>query len=169
MSPVSFAAADNRDLLEDAYARWQKSPSSLDPTWQAFFAGVEFAGNGAAPKAVPGDLRLQTGVPAKPVTPADNGMQVRRRYLDRHGKPLAGGVVRSGDLVQVELTVSSPTVLENLVVEDLLPGGLEVENPRLERVTGMPGWAAGMIGTASFGLLVAGIGYAALIVRGETA
>ena len=29
----------------------------------------------------------------------------------------------------------------------------------LERVTGMPGWAAGMIGTAAFGLLVAGIGF----------
>lgn len=29
----------------------------------------------------------------------------------------------------------------------------------LERVTGIPGWAAGMIGTASFGLLVAGIGF----------
>jgi hypothetical protein len=29
----------------------------------------------------------------------------------------------------------------------------------LERVTAIPGWAAGMIGTASFGLLVAGIGF----------
>jgi len=29
----------------------------------------------------------------------------------------------------------------------------------LERVTGIPGWAAGMIGTAAFGLLVAGIGF----------
>lgn len=29
----------------------------------------------------------------------------------------------------------------------------------LERVTGIPGWAAGMVGTASFGLLVAGIGF----------
>ncbi len=29
----------------------------------------------------------------------------------------------------------------------------------LERVTHVPGWAAGMIGTASFGLLVAGIGF----------
>jgi len=29
----------------------------------------------------------------------------------------------------------------------------------LEKVTAMPGWAAGMIGTAAFGLLVAGIGF----------
>jgi hypothetical protein len=29
----------------------------------------------------------------------------------------------------------------------------------LERVTGIPGWASGMIGTAAFGLLVAGIGF----------
>jgi hypothetical protein len=29
----------------------------------------------------------------------------------------------------------------------------------LERVTGIPAWAAGMVGTAAFGLLVAGIGF----------
>ncbi|MEY2438377.1 MAG: hypothetical protein QOF97_3213, partial [Acidimicrobiaceae bacterium] len=29
----------------------------------------------------------------------------------------------------------------------------------LERITGIPAWAAGMIGTAAFGLLVAGIGF----------
>jgi len=64
---MAAAIADslNRDLMDDAYAQWQSSPSSVDPTWQAFFAGVEFAGNGISSKtqqAIPGDLRLQTGV-----------------------------------------------------------------------------------------------------------
>jgi hypothetical protein len=39
--------------------------------------------------------------------------------------------VRSGDLVQIELTIQSATSLEHVVVEDLLPAGLEIENPRL--------------------------------------
>jgi 2-oxoglutarate dehydrogenase E1 component len=62
MSAPSLADAYNRDLLDDAYRRWLHSPTSVDPTWQAFFAGVAFAGNGAADGAVRGDLRLQTGV-----------------------------------------------------------------------------------------------------------
>jgi 2-oxoglutarate dehydrogenase E1 component len=64
MAAPSLGDAYNRDLLDDAYRRWRESPASVDPTWQAFFAGVEFAGNGVAgkPAAIPGDLRLQTGV-----------------------------------------------------------------------------------------------------------
>src|SRR5436305_13972406 len=59
---MSTASSYNRDVLDDAYARWRDSPQSVDPTWQAFFAGVEFAGNGAARPAAPADLRLQTRV-----------------------------------------------------------------------------------------------------------
>ncbi len=63
MAAPALADAYNRELLEDAYRRWQESPASVDPTWQAFFAGVAFAGDGIAPQpGVRGDLRLQTGV-----------------------------------------------------------------------------------------------------------
>ena len=71
-APTALADSYNRDALDDAYQKWQADPRGVDPTWQAFFAGVEFAGNGphangaakvAAPAApIPGDLRLQTGV-----------------------------------------------------------------------------------------------------------
>ncbi|OWK35976.1 2-oxoglutarate dehydrogenase E1 component [Fimbriiglobus ruber] len=68
MAAPSIADSYNRDLIEDAYEKWQRSPDSVEPSWQAFFAGVEFAGNGIAQKfasgepSVTGDLRLQTGV-----------------------------------------------------------------------------------------------------------
>ncbi|HVK18549.1 MAG TPA: 2-oxoglutarate dehydrogenase E1 component [Fimbriiglobus sp.] len=64
MAAPAIADAYNREILEDAYQRWQHSPGSVDPSWQAFFAGVAFAGNGIAgrPDAIRGDLRLQTGV-----------------------------------------------------------------------------------------------------------
>ncbi len=42
----TFANAFNRDLLDDAYLKWQADPASVEPTLRAFFAGVEFAGNG---------------------------------------------------------------------------------------------------------------------------
>ncbi len=75
---------------------------------------------------------LQTGVPIKPAADEDAGMKIRRRYLDARGEPIANGTVRSGDLVQIELTIESLTALENVVIDDLLPAGLEIENARLE-------------------------------------
>src|SRR5207248_3116929 len=75
---------------------------------------------------------LATGVPTTAPADADNGLKIRRRFLDERGKPLARNLVHSGELVQVELTLESSSTLSNLVVEDLLPAGLEIENPRLE-------------------------------------
>ena len=75
---------------------------------------------------------LQTGVPTKPASDEDSGMKIRRRYLNAKGEPIANRTVRSGDLVQIELTIESLTALENIVIDDLLPAGLEIENARLE-------------------------------------
>lgn len=77
------------------------------------------------------------GVPAQTdsasgrVTETDNGLRVRRTYLDRNGQPVAA--LRQNDLVVVKLTLVSTSGLpvENVVLTDLLPAGLEVENPRL--------------------------------------
>jgi hypothetical protein len=74
---------------------------------------------------------LQTGVPMIPPAAADHGMTIRRRLLLENGKPLALNQVHSGDLVQVELSIQSPTPLEHIAIDDLLPAGLEIENPRL--------------------------------------
>ena len=72
---------------------------------------------------------VRTGVPDAPIAAADHGVEVRRRYLDRAGNPLSADSVRSGEVVRVELTLSSPGPLDNVVLEDLLPAGLEIETP----------------------------------------
>ena len=63
-SPAStFAGPQNRDLLDSQYSRWQTDPASVEPSWQAFFSGVEFAGNGIASKPAASlnvDARLQS-------------------------------------------------------------------------------------------------------------
>jgi 2-oxoglutarate dehydrogenase E1 component len=62
----SLAAAYNRDLLDDLHRQYRHDPGSVDPTWRAFFAGMEFGGNGHAGTAAPGapstDIRVQNGV-----------------------------------------------------------------------------------------------------------
>ena len=47
-STSAFAGPQNRELLDAQYSRWQSNPESVEPSWQAFFSGVEFAGNGIA-------------------------------------------------------------------------------------------------------------------------
>ena len=72
------------------------------------------------------------GVPTSGrIAEEDNGLRVRRDYLTRDGQPM--GHIRQNDLVVVKLTLASTNGLsiENVVVTDLLPAGLEVENPRL--------------------------------------
>jgi len=73
-----------------------------------------------------------SGVPASgQIAEGDNGLRVRREYLDRDGNPLE--TIRQNDLVVVRVTLVSTSGLDidNVVVTDLLPAGLEVENPRL--------------------------------------
>jgi uncharacterized protein YfaS (alpha-2-macroglobulin family) len=65
----------------------------------------------------------------------DHGIKIRRRYLSEQGKPLAASRVQTGDLILVELVIESASAQQNLVVEDLLPAGLEIENPRLKTTT----------------------------------
>ena len=63
---------------------------------------------------------------------------MRRDYLTRDGQPM--GDIRQNDLVVVKITLASTNGLsvDNVVVTDLLPAGLEVENPRLTEPRDMP-------------------------------
>jgi len=68
-----------------------------------------------------------------------NGLSISRTYRDLGGAPvdLAGGTVKLGDLVFVEIEVANTSTLwtQNIAVVDRLPAGFEVENPRLGRAT----------------------------------
>jgi uncharacterized protein YfaS (alpha-2-macroglobulin family) len=59
----------------------------------------------------------------------DSDLRVRRRLLDRHGNAIER--IRLGDVVVVELSLANAEPVDNVVVSDLLPAGLEIENPRL--------------------------------------
>ncbi|MGO3741645.1 alpha-2-macroglobulin family protein [Kerstersia sp.] len=61
----------------------------------------------------------------------DNGIAIRRQYLDLEGRPLNLANVRSGELVLVSLTVRASLYVPDALVVDLLPAGLEPENQNL--------------------------------------
>jgi uncharacterized protein YfaS (alpha-2-macroglobulin family) len=58
------------------------------------------------------------------------GVEIDRTFLDLEGKVVIDRF-QLGCPYVVELTVKSPSALEDVVICDLLPAGLEVENPRL--------------------------------------
>jgi uncharacterized protein YfaS (alpha-2-macroglobulin family) len=74
---------------------------------------------------------VQRGVPLEPPAGADHVLKIRRTYLNEKDEPLTAGEIASGTAVKVRLTLETPSELKNVVVEDLLPAGMEIENPRL--------------------------------------
>ena len=68
----------------------------------------------------------------------DENLLVRRDFLTRDGAPwpiaATGATLRQGDLVVVRLTLQCAATVPsvpNVALTDLLPAGLEIENPRL--------------------------------------
>ena len=74
----------------------------------------------------------------------DSYLKVRRYFATRDGKPVAQGTFKQNDLVMVVIALqSSPAAgeVKNVAITDLLPAGLEIENPRLgvqREVPGLP-------------------------------
>jgi hypothetical protein len=61
-----------------------------------------------------------------------DGLKAEQTLLARDGQPLAQDQIRQGELVLLRTRVRSTTGrVDNVVVQSLLPAGLEVENPRL--------------------------------------
>ncbi len=70
------------------------------------------------------------------VKPYDRQLTVRRKWLSGDGTPVDPAAVRAGDLIIVDVQLAAPNLdrhqtVENVCIVDALPGGLEVENPRL--------------------------------------
>jgi uncharacterized protein YfaS (alpha-2-macroglobulin family) len=64
----------------------------------------------------------------------DAYLKVRRQFLTRDGAPLGRPEFRQNDLVVVKLTLEAADAageVKNVAVTDLLPAGLEIENPRI--------------------------------------
>jgi uncharacterized protein YfaS (alpha-2-macroglobulin family) len=64
----------------------------------------------------------------------DSYLKVRRQFLTRTGQPVGVASFKQNDLVVVKLTIQAADAageVKNVAITDLLPAGLEIENPRL--------------------------------------
>lgn len=117
--------------------RWQ-SPDA------ATAAGLQLRNDG------PGTLFYSVRLEGVPLKPADGavmqGVGVQREWLHIGDgtplKPRADGTyeLAQGELVAVRLTLDVPSELDQVVVADLLPAGLELENPALHTSAVRPSW-----------------------------
>lgn len=84
-------------------------------------------------------VRLE-GVPrAGAEKPVDAGLAVRREFFDQEGRSLDVSRLQQGALIVVKLTLDTRgESLDNLVIEDLLPAGWEIENPALATAKVLP-------------------------------
>ncbi|MCR5887181.1 MG2 domain-containing protein [Hymenobacter sp. J193] len=81
--------------------------------------------------------------PTGQVREEDAYLQVRRQFLDRSGAPVGSTSFRQNDLVVVKITIQSAETageVKNVAITDLLPAGLEIENPRIGAVRDLA-WA----------------------------
>jgi uncharacterized protein YfaS (alpha-2-macroglobulin family) len=75
--------------------------------------------------------------PTGQVRQEDQYLMVRRQFLDRTGAPLGRAEFRQNDLVVVKITLQAADAageVPNVAITDLLPAGLEIENPRIGAV-----------------------------------
>jgi uncharacterized protein YfaS (alpha-2-macroglobulin family) len=79
------------------------------------------------------------GIPARnDVKEYSRGISVTREYLDRHGDRQNPAHIRQGDLIVAHLTIRpDQDGLDNIAIVDMLPGGLEIDNPRLAGNAGL--------------------------------
>ncbi len=68
------------------------------------------------------------------VKEVDKFLKVRRTFYDQEGNVIRDNTFKQNDLVVVKVSISTESFLgrmNNLVITDMLPAGLEIENPRL--------------------------------------
>ena len=80
----------------------------------------------------PGNLYLwvqHMGVGVEPEPPLTNGVSIQREFMTPEGNILTTDTITQGDVLVVRLTLDPQgNNLDHMIVEDLLPAGLEIEN-----------------------------------------
>ena len=90
----------------------------------------------------PGKLYLVSrteGVSSTPEAALDQGISIRREFLDIAGNELDPTELPQGELIVIRLTLDTHgRLLDQLVIEDLLPAGWEIENANLATSQQLP-------------------------------
>jgi len=74
-----------------------------------------------------------SGFPLKLPVPSTEKIALERKWFTTDGKPWKGGNLKVGDMLLVRVTAKSKQVIEDALIVDHIPAGLEVENLNLSQ------------------------------------
>lgn len=87
------------------------------------------------------------GTPGGAPAPRSSGLSVSRVWKNADGSVIdlstGAATLKKGDRITAELTITARRPISDVALSDLLPGGLEVENPRLNTAAAETGDEAG--------------------------
>ncbi|MBU0969304.1 MAG: alpha-2-macroglobulin family protein, partial [Proteobacteria bacterium] len=121
------AGAQTTDLAHDRSRQLVFAGGMTGKTFEIFNSG-------------PTDLfvhAVMSGYPLQKPGPVSNGVSVTRQYLDFTGKPLDKTDFKSGDRILVELTLRAEERMPHCLLVDMLPAGIELEDPGLSGSNGI--------------------------------
>ena len=79
------------------------------------------------------------GVPEEAPAPSSRGVAVSRTWRDRNKKEITrDDALERGDRIEVTLRITPSAPLRDLIVTDMIPGGMEIENERLSGGADLP-------------------------------
>lgn len=81
------------------------------------------------------NINLKYYLPFSEIEPLEQGMVVVREFIDKKGKVLPAGSINENTEVWVRLIIVAPEERHFVVVEDVLPAGLESVNESLKNVS----------------------------------
>jgi uncharacterized protein YfaS (alpha-2-macroglobulin family) len=111
-------------------------PNAASGTLQTMLTPAQFASQGLlianrGPEAVPASV-LVTGEGMEPEPSAESGFKIERKTYAPDGREIAFDKLKQNDRVVVVLKVTEvDPKLAQIVVEDRLPAGFDIENPAL--------------------------------------
>jgi alpha-2-macroglobulin len=101
---------------------------SVDPALAV--KGITVENKGATPLWIETEA---SGFPIKPPVPNKDKIALERRWFTPDGTPWSGGALKVGDMLLVRISARSKEVIEDAMIVDHIPAGLEVENLNLSK------------------------------------
>ncbi|VCU71308.1 hypothetical protein PIGHUM_03389 [Pigmentiphaga humi] len=108
-------------------------------------SGVTLVNTQSDPLFVEVDVQ---GYPREPEPPSSSGVTISRTWYEADGRPWNGRPLQSGEVLVVKLDVASDRRIEDALVVDRVPAGLEVENMNLTQGADMADWSVGGVRVA---------------------
>jgi uncharacterized protein YfaS (alpha-2-macroglobulin family) len=127
-SAEPWQAVIRTGTVSTALTSKQTEVRTIDPTLG--LAGVTIENKGSSPLWIETEA---SGFPIKPPVSSTDKITLERRWFTPDGSAWKGGPLKVGDMLLVRIQARSSMAIEDAMIVDHIPAGLEVENLNLSK------------------------------------